>query len=343
MKNKQDPFSAMSLEELWQLFPIFLTEHRPVWAQWYQEEKQRLESILPMEDICRISHVGSTSIPAIWAKPIVDILVEMEEGADMQAVKEDIIRGGYICMMEKAGRISFNRGYTPSGFADRVFHLHLRKAGDNDELYFRDYLREHPEAAREYETLKLRLWKEYEHDRDGYTQQKTAMVERFTREAKALYSGRYNWLSLEFVRAEPEDTRLLRRLARASEAHWGYGEAFMDNFDAEFNIAEEFIRCNPVFVAWDHGGPAAFWGIRRDGDEWELEYFYVAEEMLGRGLGKQMWRHMTGWCGKQGIGRIHFVTSPQAVGFYRKMGTVQDGERRSLVDGRPVPHFVYNV
>ena len=69
----------------------------------------------------------------------------------------------------------------------------------------------------------------------------------------------------------------------------------------------------------------------------------MAEERLGRGLGKQMWEHMIGWCGKQGIGRIQFVPSPQAVGFYRKMGAVQDGETRSPVDGRPVPRFVYDV
>ncbi len=207
MKDKQDPFSGMSLEELWQMFPVFLTEHRPVWAQWYQEEGKRLLDILSMEDICEISHVGSTSIPSIWAKPIVDILVEIREGADMQAMKEHIIRGGYICMMEKAGRISFNRGYTPSGLAEKVFHLHLREAGDNDELYFRDYMREHPEAAREYEALKLRLWKEYEYDRDGYTEQKTVMVARFTGDAKTLYPGRYKRQALEFARAEPEDTK----------------------------------------------------------------------------------------------------------------------------------------
>lgn len=343
MKDRQDPFSGMSLEELWQLFPVFLTEHRPVWTQWYQEERERLSGILPMEDICEISHVGSTSIPSIWAKPIVDILVEMGEGGDMQAMKEHIIGGGYICMMEKAGRISFNRGYTLLGFAEKVFHLHLREAGDNDELYFRDYLREHPEAAREYEELKLGLWKEYEHDRDGYTEQKKAVVERFTREAKNLYPGRYKRQALRFARAEPEDTEALRRLARASEAHWGYDEAFMENFDAGFNVTEDFIRRNPVYAAGDCGCPAAFWGIRQDRDAWELEYFYVAEERLGRGLGKQMWEHMTGWCGKQEICRIHFVTSPQAVGFYRKMGAVRDGETRSPVDGRPVPHFVYDL
>ena len=69
----------------------------------------------------------------------------------------------------------------------------------------------------------------------------------------------------------------------------------------------------------------------------------MAEERLGRGLGKQMWEHMTGWCEKKEICRIHFVTSPQAVGFYRKMGAVRDGETRSPVDGRPVPHFVYDL
>ena len=63
------------------VFPVFPTEHRPVWAQWYQEERKRLLDILPMEDICEISHVGSSSIPSIWAKPIVDILVEIGEGA----------------------------------------------------------------------------------------------------------------------------------------------------------------------------------------------------------------------------------------------------------------------
>ena len=47
-----------------------------------------------------------------------------------------------------------------------MYHIHLRYAGDNDELYFRDYLNEHPAVAKGYETLKLRLWKQYEHNRD---------------------------------------------------------------------------------------------------------------------------------------------------------------------------------
>ena len=60
MKDRQDPFSGMSLEELWQLFPVFLTEHRPVWAQWYQEKGGWLFGILPLwsEYLAEISHVA---------------------------------------------------------------------------------------------------------------------------------------------------------------------------------------------------------------------------------------------------------------------------------------------
>ncbi|WP_026493145.1 GrpB family protein [Butyrivibrio sp. XPD2002] len=65
----------------------------------------------------------------------------------------------------------------------RMYLVHLRYAGDNDELYFRDYLNEHPAVAKEYETLKLRLWKQYEHDRDAYTDAKTDFISKWTAEA----------------------------------------------------------------------------------------------------------------------------------------------------------------
>ncbi|MDO4950224.1 MAG: GrpB family protein, partial [Bacteroidales bacterium] len=58
----------MSLEELWQLFPIILTGHQDCWKEWYDEEEQFLSSRLPSP--CKIHHIGSTSIDSIWAKPI---------------------------------------------------------------------------------------------------------------------------------------------------------------------------------------------------------------------------------------------------------------------------------
>lgn len=181
----------MSLEELWQLFPIFLREHDAAWKDWYEAERLRLLSFMPEHQIVRLSHIGSTSVETIWAKPIVDILLEIPIETDMAAMRESLLQNGYLLMSESKGRMSFNKGYTPSGFAERVFHLHLRYEGDHDELYFRDYLQEHHAVAKDYEKLKLSLWKQYEHNRDAYTEAKTDFIKKYTEEAKRLYGGRY--------------------------------------------------------------------------------------------------------------------------------------------------------
>ena len=181
----------MSLEELWQLFPIFLREHQDEWKDWYEEERLQLLSFLPEHQIVRLSHIGSTSVKTIWAKPTVDILLEIPKETDMVVMRDLLLQNGYLLMSESKGRMSFNKGYTPSGFAERVFHLHLRYEGDHDELYFRDYLQEHPAVAKNYEKLKLSLWKQYEHNRDAYTEAKTDFIKKYTKEAKKLYSGRY--------------------------------------------------------------------------------------------------------------------------------------------------------
>lgn len=182
--------SEMTLEELWKLFPILLTEHKDCWKDWYQEEKRRLSAFLPTEKI-KLHHIGSTAIGGIWAKPIIDILVEIPDTLSMEEIKRLLEGNGYICMSEGEKRKSFNKGYTAEGFAGKVFHLHLRYAGDCDELYFRDYLREDREAAEAYERLKLSLWKKYEQDRDGYTAAKTAFIREYTEKAKERYKGRY--------------------------------------------------------------------------------------------------------------------------------------------------------
>ena len=75
--------------------------------------------------------------------------------------------------------------------ADKVYHIHLRYIGDNKELYFRDYLNEHPQIAKEYEALELELWKQYENNRDAYTDAKTDFVQEWTAEACRIYGDRY--------------------------------------------------------------------------------------------------------------------------------------------------------
>lgn len=181
----------MSLEELWELFPIALVPPDDRWPLLFKEAEAQLEGALPEGSINRISHIGSTAIGGIWAKNIVDILVEIPLNGDMEAVAREIERCGYIRMSAEEARISFNKGYTKDGFAERVYHLHLRYEGDNDELYFRDYLNAHPAKAKKYEALKMKLWRKFEHDRDAYTAAKTRFVRRATRAARRQLGDRY--------------------------------------------------------------------------------------------------------------------------------------------------------
>ena len=183
--------SEMTLEELWELFPIFLIQPNDQWDKHFKEIETELTNLLTGYPVKRISHIGSTAIHGIWAKNIVDVMVEISENADMEEVSHVMEQNGFIRMSEEKGRISLNKGYTKEGFADKVYHIHLRYAGDNDELYFRDYLNEHPQIAKEYETLKLELWKRYEHDRDAYTIAKTDFIRKWTKEARTIYGKRY--------------------------------------------------------------------------------------------------------------------------------------------------------
>ena len=189
MKNLKD----MTLEELWQLFPIILTEHNPSYKLWYGEEKSQICKALQNRNICRINHIGSTAVCGLLAKPTVDILVELPADYDMDGITELIqaLDWGLMSRNTSEKIMAFAKGYTPLGFADRVFHLHVKPHGDWGELYFRDYLRAHGNIAEQYGDLKRQLKDTFEHNRDAYTNAKTEFVLEYTRLARLEFYERY--------------------------------------------------------------------------------------------------------------------------------------------------------
>lgn len=190
--NRQ--FSEMSLEELWALFPIILKEHNPQYKKWYEEEKIKLLNYIKSESVMRINHIGSSAVKGLIAKPTVDILLEVAETCNIDTLVYLLKNNGWILMCSEYNpdfKLVFNKGYTPQGYAEKVFHLHVRYLGDWNELYFRDYLLTHLDVAEAYGKLKLSLWKEYEHNRDGYTQAKTEFIMKYTRKARTEYMNRY--------------------------------------------------------------------------------------------------------------------------------------------------------
>lgn len=173
----------MTLDELWELFPIVLAPHNPKWREWANDEIKSLAALLE-SDTPVINHIGSTSVPDIQAKPIIDLLAEVPVKADFNRIKSLLEDNGYICMAEDCQRLSFNKGYTPKGYAEKVFHIHVHRVGDRDEILFRDYLLSHPDTAKEYERLKLSLLPGFKNNRDGYTEAKTDFVRAVVSTAK---------------------------------------------------------------------------------------------------------------------------------------------------------------
>jgi GrpB-like predicted nucleotidyltransferase (UPF0157 family) len=190
---------GLTLKELWELFPIELREYCPVYPAWYAAAEAELRALLG-NSIYRSSHIGSTAVEGLLSKPIIDILLEVRvtEGLDTQALAQQLAQkltaDGWLLMnshTDNAFRLDFNKGYTPQGFAEQVYHLHVVLPGDHDELYFRDYLRTHAKVREDYATLKLSLLAIYQHDRDGYTEAKSDFIKTTTKQARLEFPGRH--------------------------------------------------------------------------------------------------------------------------------------------------------
>ena len=187
--------SEMTLEELWELFPIILKEHNTNYKNWYETEKQKLLSCIDRKNIMRINHIGSSAVEGLIAKPTVDILLEIDNESNIEQLTDNLLHNGWGLMSSEnkpCMKRAFSKGYTKEGFAEKVYHLHFRYYDDWNELYFRDYLIDHKEVADEYGKLKLGLIEKYEHDRDGYTDAKSDFILKYTERAKEEYADKYN-------------------------------------------------------------------------------------------------------------------------------------------------------
>ncbi len=153
---------------------VRLTRHSPLWARRFANEKRRLARYLPRPGPI-IEHIGSTAIPDLDAKPIIDIAVSIPSLARLPTYIRALESAGYTYRGEYGlpGRHFFVRG------APVTHHLHIVDRASphwTRWLAFRDYLRMVPEEAKAYNTFKRQLARKYAHDRDAYTKAKTPFV-----------------------------------------------------------------------------------------------------------------------------------------------------------------------
>ncbi|MGM0852960.1 MAG: GrpB family protein [Bacillota bacterium] len=170
------------MEELQELMrEVKVVPHQAAWKEKFETEKRSLKELLPD---AFIHHIGSTSVPGLAAKPIIDILIEVPDLESIDEQTEEFRQQGFVGKGENGIP---NRRYFYKGEGNlRAVHLHIFPNGIQHvirHLAFRDYLREHDREAQQYGELKTYLAKNFPLDMEGYIQGKDQFVKDMEKRA----------------------------------------------------------------------------------------------------------------------------------------------------------------
>jgi len=166
---------------------VVVTEHSENWNQKFFEESQKIKDIFSNE-LIEIHHIGSTSVPGLKAKPIIDTMPVVKDIKKIDLFNEQMTSLGYECMGEFGMK---GRRYFRKGGENRTHQVHVFQ-GDNEEditrhLAVRDYLRTHPDEVNRYGDLKESLAKQFPRDIEAYMDGKDAFVKDLERKALHWY------------------------------------------------------------------------------------------------------------------------------------------------------------
>jgi GrpB-like predicted nucleotidyltransferase (UPF0157 family) len=164
---------------------VELVPHQDEWADQFAEEADRLKGLFGGH-IIEIYHAGSTSIPGIKAKPVIDLVVAIDDIKLVERYNQGMTDLGYVSVGEFGipGRRFFRRDVD----GKRTHNVHIFQH-DHPEIArmiaFRDYLREHPDEAKQYELLKEDLARQFPYDTTIYARGKSSYVEGVIRKARS--------------------------------------------------------------------------------------------------------------------------------------------------------------
>ena len=192
---------------------IIVSEYDPAWPLKYETEKEKIEAILEHNCIA-LYHIGSTSVPGLAAKPIIDIMAAVRSLEQADAAAERFSRIGY----EYLGEFGIpGRRYLRKGGDERTHQIHIFQADDRKNierhLAFRDYLRTHEEVRREYAALKKELARRFPYDIDGYCDGKEEFVRAMEKQALSQYDP--SWDRLYIAARKVQSERALSPLVEA--------------------------------------------------------------------------------------------------------------------------------
>lgn len=163
---------------------IVVVDYSPLWPQQFAEEAEALQQALPGV-FAAIHHIGSTSVPGLAAKPLIDILPEVHSLEELDAHNAQMQALGYTPKgaFGIAGRRFFSKGADDA----RTHHIHAFEVGHWEvakHVDFRDYLRAHPEEARRYGALKQQLAQQHPNDIEAYIDGKDPLIQELSEQTR---------------------------------------------------------------------------------------------------------------------------------------------------------------
>ena len=164
---------------------VEVVPNNPAWTDQFQAEAKKLVVVFGPE-AAAIHHIGSTAIPGIQAKPIIDILLEVKNIDRIDDFNDDMRECGYIPRGEFG--IPGRRYFVRAVATIHTHHVHAFQTGHPEiarHLNFRDYLRAHPVEAQAYSHLKEGLAQNFPTDPEGYTNAKSEFIQAIDEKAKA--------------------------------------------------------------------------------------------------------------------------------------------------------------
>lgn len=162
---------------------VMLLPYTLAWKRLFEDEKAILQAGLGAH-IMDIQHVGSTSIPGMVAKPIIDIAIAVKDFEEAKICIDPIGHLGY----HYRGELGIPRRHYFVKGDPRTHHIHMVEITSQDwvnQLLFRDYLTQHPESSQEYADLKIDLTQQYPKDRESYLKAKAPFIQHILKLARS--------------------------------------------------------------------------------------------------------------------------------------------------------------
>lgn len=277
------------------------------WPNLFHQESEKLHSVLG-DQLVDIHHIGSTAIPGIWAKPVIDIIPVVKDIASVDRYNPAMKAAGYIPMGEYG--IPFRRYFQKDKDGFRTHNIHVFEHGNLEierHLAFRDYMRSHPKEAEAYSVLKQQLAVQFPNDIRAYCDGKDHLIRQIDNAAG--FSG-------------------LRMVQVASRDEWEFYHALcktsiFDGTEITYDPHHPTLH-DPNYTRFILLKGTEYIGILvtefLEKQDAILRMVAIDPHYRNAGLGTELAKLGERWLAAQGRENIYLHANPTVINFYRRFG-----------------------